>query len=268
MIKIDFIDIERATLPVRSGNEGWIGVSPKGNNYHVVVPVDVQIARGVMAGNRPTDGTPFGGYSGWLYFRCPPYEDDDKDNPALRKASAGDTAKALVKWLADYGVEAKCEPGIRTKEITGNHITVHTVQEGSHDTAPGPLESTLQGRSTETQRSEVPTCADCSKSWQSLGRFLRDPDVGLERYRACLEDFQMGVLIFSHACGGKVEVPVSCFVKSRRSYKSLIGSHACPGLCYHETSLIACAAKCEGAQYRRIAGGLGKRRQRSWGPGL
>ena len=44
MLRIKVQDVGRATLPVRSGNEGWIGVSPKGDDYHVVVPVDVQIA--------------------------------------------------------------------------------------------------------------------------------------------------------------------------------------------------------------------------------
>ena len=42
-MRIDFKDVIRATLPVGSGNEGWIGVSPSGDDYHVVVPVDVRV---------------------------------------------------------------------------------------------------------------------------------------------------------------------------------------------------------------------------------
>ncbi len=109
MLQVKFSDILRATLPLRSGNEGWLGFSPKGDLYHVVVPVDVQIARGVMACNRPTDGTPFGGYAKWLYFRCPPFEDEggqgsSDESARIRQASA--TARLLIKWLSSYGIEA------------------------------------------------------------------------------------------------------------------------------------------------------------------
>ena len=96
---------------VRSGNEGWIGVSPKGDDYHVVVPVDVQIARGVVACNRPTDGTPFGGYVGWLYFRCPPYPDEGGDESFLRDEQIRNTSEQLIRWLASYDIEAVMEAG-------------------------------------------------------------------------------------------------------------------------------------------------------------
>ena len=108
MLRIKLIDIVRATLPLRSGNEGWIGVSPKGDEYHVVVPVDVQIAKGVMACNLPTDGTPFGGYTSWLYFRCPQYEEEgtDQEEATVRLARAEQTAQELLKWLKAYDIEA------------------------------------------------------------------------------------------------------------------------------------------------------------------
>jgi len=76
----------------------------------VVVPVDVQIARGVMACNRPTDGTPFGGYANWLYFRCPPYEDEGTDYELGRIEQARKTCEKLLQWLASYGIEAECDP--------------------------------------------------------------------------------------------------------------------------------------------------------------
>jgi hypothetical protein len=113
MLSIKFEDLLRATLPERSGNVGWIGVSPRGDIYHVVVPVDTQIARGVMAGNCPTDGTPFGGYTNWLYFRCPPYEDTGRDVLELRYEQAGKTAVELIRWLSSRGVEASVEPDPR-----------------------------------------------------------------------------------------------------------------------------------------------------------
>jgi len=37
MLRVKVQDIGRATLPARSGNEGWIGISPRGDDYHVVV---------------------------------------------------------------------------------------------------------------------------------------------------------------------------------------------------------------------------------------
>ncbi len=107
MLLIKIEDIRRATLPSRSGNEGWIGVSPVGDAYHVVAPVDVQLARGVMACNRPTDGTPFGGYSSWLYFRCEPYADEGVHEQEARNRQVYKNATDLINWLALYRIEAQ-----------------------------------------------------------------------------------------------------------------------------------------------------------------
>ena len=107
MLLIKIEDIRRATLPSRSGNEGWIGVSPRGDAYHVVTPVDVQLARGVMACNRPTDGTPFGGYSSWLYFRCESYEDEGTSEQEALNRQVHKNASDLIDWLALYGIEAQ-----------------------------------------------------------------------------------------------------------------------------------------------------------------
>jgi hypothetical protein len=104
MMTIDFDDILRATLDDRCGNEGYIGISPDGQRYHVVVPVDRQIARGIKAGNRPLDGTPFGGYKDWHYFGClvftwPP-GGDPQEIQALRIAQARANALLLKAWAA------------------------------------------------------------------------------------------------------------------------------------------------------------------------
>jgi hypothetical protein len=107
MLLIKIEDIARATLPGRSGNEGWIGVSPRGDAYHVVSPVDAQLARGVMACNRPTDGTPFGGYSSWIYFKCDSYEDQGEPEQEARNRQIRKNANDLIIWLALYGIEAQ-----------------------------------------------------------------------------------------------------------------------------------------------------------------
>ncbi len=99
-------DIWRATLEEPCGNVGFIGISGDGSKYHVVVPVDLQIARGVKACNRPEDGTPFGGYKGWRYFQCEPYGSvgrPDMDREA-RQAMALENGLALGKWAAEMGV--------------------------------------------------------------------------------------------------------------------------------------------------------------------
>jgi hypothetical protein len=261
MFVIAFNDVRRATLPVRSGNVGWIGVSPDGTDYHVVVPVDIQIARGVMACNRPDDGTPFGGYSGWLYFECAPYEDDGKDNPDLREQRARQTALQIVAWLKSYDIEVICEP-------EGSRIDADArIPDRVSPSGEGKIGSDHRHNSKASlprrPREPAPHCSVCGKSWRNLGALIGDPLVKLRRYRACLESFQEGVYLFGHSCGGVVEVPVSRFARSRLAGRSLIGSHACPGLCYYETSLRDCSAECEGSCYRRIAGKLENRGPRS-----
>jgi hypothetical protein len=252
MLQVKVQDIRRATLPVRSGNEGWIGVSPRGDAYHVVVPVDVQIARGVMACNRPTDGTPFGGYSGWLYFRCPPYEDESEDEGRARDQQTSITAAGLIRFLKSYHIDAE----LATEEAS------HERDEETR--ASSSAEGTLGVRAgrvsrARAERSAAICCPCCGKAWASVAQFLRDPEVRLSRYKACLEGFEKGSYEFVHTCGSSVQIPVSRFVRSRTCGKSLLGSHACPGLCYYENSLLACSAVCEGSPYRRIAGRLKSR---------
>jgi hypothetical protein len=123
MLLFKFRDILRATLPVRSGNEGWIGVNPRGDDYHVVVPVDVQISRGVMACNRPTDGTPFGGYVGWRYFRCSPYECEGQGENRFRQEQARKNAYDLIDYLTRHGIVAElsmetCDQGLNLDSST------------------------------------------------------------------------------------------------------------------------------------------------------
>jgi hypothetical protein len=72
----------------------------------VVVPVDEQIARGIKAGDRPDDGTPFGGYRGWLYFQCQPCESDDAES---RDHQAGANAAVLKAWAALRGLQLEID---------------------------------------------------------------------------------------------------------------------------------------------------------------
>jgi len=107
-MQIKLSDLWRATLADYTGNEGYIGIDPGGLRYHVVVPVDRQIARSVRAGLPPEDGTPFGGYRGWLYFGCLPYE-GDKENHArdreARRERTHENAWLIQKWGAGLGLE-------------------------------------------------------------------------------------------------------------------------------------------------------------------
>ena len=107
-LRIDFQDIFRATLAEDCGNIGFMGVAPDGSAYHVVVPVDLQIARGVKARNMPADGTPFGGYRGWLYFPCRPYPAGPTGD---RKQQARSNAALLLAWAAGQGLELDIDAG-------------------------------------------------------------------------------------------------------------------------------------------------------------
>lgn len=224
---IQLKSIYRATLGTHTGNEGWIGVEPSGKAYHVIVPVDTQIARGVMACNRPTDGTPFGGYSNWIYFRCQPY-DSDVENQAHRIEQAKRNLSSILIKLSQYGIDA--QPGHDQPVTSQPSINTHIFD-----------------------KIKKIFCTTCPKAWNHPHEILNDPDLWLLNYRADVDDFNNGVYVFRHACGGKVEVPVRVFIKPRLRTKSLAGLLACPGLCYYETSLKPCKATCEGSTYRTVA---------------
>ncbi len=226
-MKIDLDAIYRATLATHSGNEGWVGVAPDGRDYHIVVPVDVQIARGVMAGNKPTDGTPFGGYSNWLYFRCQPYT-SRVDDHELRLEQAKKNLSEMVSSLAQHGIIA--EPQI--KYPSKPQVTINNIK---------------------SDKCKKIFCAGCKTLWIGINEALTDVDLKLVRYKANVDDFNAGVFLFRHGCGGNVEIPVSLLVKPQRQTRSLAGLQACPGLCFHQTVLRSCRAVCEGSVYRKLA---------------
>ncbi len=96
-------DVFRATLADDCGNIGFLGIAPDASEYHVVVPVDLQLARGVKAMNQPDDGTPFGGYRGWHYYECAPYSKDENDHK--RRQQIETNAKLLTLWIQQFGLE-------------------------------------------------------------------------------------------------------------------------------------------------------------------
>jgi hypothetical protein len=117
-LSIDFNDIFRATLDEDCGNEGYIGFSPNGLSYHVVVPVDRQIARGIKAANRPLDETPFGGYKGWRYFCClgytRPAKYDEGKIQKVRLEQAQANAQTLIAWAKQINLPVEIKNGLET----------------------------------------------------------------------------------------------------------------------------------------------------------
>jgi hypothetical protein len=101
-LRVHRSDILRATLHAQCGNTGYLGFAPDGSDYHVVVPVDEQIARGIKAGNRPDDGTPFGGYRGWAYFQCRTFEASSESSRADQTEA---NATVLVAWAAQREID-------------------------------------------------------------------------------------------------------------------------------------------------------------------
>jgi hypothetical protein len=106
VLRIKKSDVLRATLADNCGNVGFIGLAGDGSAYHVVVPVDYQIARGVKARNRPTDGTPFGGYRGWHYYECQPFP---ASGTVTREEQTAKNAEVLNAWAARLGISIGLE---------------------------------------------------------------------------------------------------------------------------------------------------------------
>lgn len=234
-LRIKFRDIFRATLSFRTGNESWIGVSPDGGSYHIVSPVDTQISKGVMACNCPSDGTPFGGYKGWIYFRVPPFIEGVGDLESARREQALRVSAELVEKLDRFGIPAVVE-----------------------DTDQSSACSTIEPRMKPLE--VVLSCAKCGKTWKKLSACLRDEDLSLSAYRACINDFSKGIYVFEHICGGLVNIPVSSFIRKSLNNRILAGLQACPGLCYYEHAFQECPAYCEGSCYRLVARKIYQRR--------
>ena len=235
-ITIKFVDIVRGTLDLRTGNESWIGVSPDASAYHLVSPVDTQLAKGVLACNRPTDGTPFGGYSKWVYFRIPPFDNRLQDSGKARMEHAMEFSKALITKLTNYGIKSE--------------IAWRDAYREGQPPSPGPVSN-----------GEIFYCSSCSKKWHRLFECLEDPDLVFSIYRPCVSDFFKGSYLFRHRCNGFLEIPASFFFHKRPLGKNLANLKGCPGHCYYENINTKCLALCEGSAYRRLAWKLFEKRQ-------
>ncbi len=257
-MEVKLSDIYRATLPSKSGNEGWIGLDPVGKKYHVIVPVDPQIARGVMACNRPTDGTPFGGYTGWVYFRCEPFNGGDEEREEeLRWSTARQNAEKLVKFASGLGIAVTIAEDVAQGGV-GEEAHHTGLQRGEKDRfrVAGP-------ESKKSDKHDAIKCSGCSAMWHNITRLLTDSSVTFFKYKPNTTDFRKGHFVFRHSCGGMIEVEAAMLGRSRYAGKSLAGSHACPGFCYYEASHSECSAVCEGSVFRRIAGKLKTRQART-----
>ena len=103
-------DIYRATLAEDCGNEGYVGIAPDGSSYHIVVPVDRQLARGLSPMSPPPDGTPFGGYKGWHYFSCLTHRShkaNPETNNIYRLEKAKENAWLIQKWAKGLGLDVE-----------------------------------------------------------------------------------------------------------------------------------------------------------------
>jgi hypothetical protein len=110
-------DLFRATLADGCGSEGFIGISPEGSQYHVVVPVDRQMARGLKFWAQPADGTPFGGYVGWHYFVCLTYPDIPENHEGDHEARLGQAREngwLIRKQAGAMGLEIHVVDDMRT----------------------------------------------------------------------------------------------------------------------------------------------------------
>lgn len=109
VLDIKLSDLFRATLADSCGNEGFIGIAPDGSRYHVVVPVDRQIARGLKFWVKPDDGTPFGGYKGWHYFGCLTYEFHENNGVerGVRLEKARENGALIRSWGKGMGFKIR-----------------------------------------------------------------------------------------------------------------------------------------------------------------
>ncbi|MBI5524482.1 MAG: hypothetical protein HY910_17795 [Desulfarculus sp.] len=110
-------DLVRATLPQGQGWVGLVGVEPAGRAYHVLAPVDLDLAWGLMRLGLLDQARELGGHPGWRYRLCPAYAPPPprRGRPpaiafrAARQAQALATGRELLAWAARQGWWASLE---------------------------------------------------------------------------------------------------------------------------------------------------------------
>lgn len=120
-LRLTLKDLIRATLPQGGGQMGFIGISPAGDEYHLLVPVDLDRAQVLSASSAPGRGLglgPLGARPGWLYLPCRTYQPPSsclQGRPEAeafiraRRAQALLTAAQIADWAEKRGWWVKLE---------------------------------------------------------------------------------------------------------------------------------------------------------------
>ncbi len=103
-------DLVRATLPSGWGQVGFVGVSPDGAAYHVLSPVEVDLASDMVLMALAGRAEFMGGRPGWRYHYCHTYQPPpgrERPGPeamrAARRRRARHTGRMLVAWARRQG---------------------------------------------------------------------------------------------------------------------------------------------------------------------
>jgi len=104
-------DLLRATLPQGQGWVGLVGVDPEGQAYHVLAPVELELAWGMMRLGLMDQARELGGRPGWRYRLCRAYAPPPprRGQPpaeafrAARRAQALATGRELLAWAGQRG---------------------------------------------------------------------------------------------------------------------------------------------------------------------
>ncbi|MFH1035476.1 MAG: hypothetical protein V1806_13285 [Pseudomonadota bacterium] len=110
-------DLLRATLPQGQGWVGLVGVEPGGRDYHVLAPVELELALGLMRLGWAGQWRALGGRQGWHYRPCRAYAPPPPgagrppaaEFRAARLAQALATGRELVDWAGRWGWWASLE---------------------------------------------------------------------------------------------------------------------------------------------------------------
>lgn len=98
-------------------------------------------------------------------------------------------------------------------------------------------------------------CTECGRIWDTREALLRDPQLKSAGYQPNLAKPEQGLLLFQHACGNTLSVPLELFLDlgetpflQRR--RCLLGQ--CPDDCRHPHELNAERTECECAFVREL----------------
>ena len=103
-------DLVRATLPSGWGRAGFVGVSPGGESYHVLVPVELDLAADTFRLALEGWAEPMGGRPAWRYHYCRTYDPPPRDGRpwpdallAARRRQATRSGELLKAWARRQG---------------------------------------------------------------------------------------------------------------------------------------------------------------------